>query len=63
MKFALKFALTLIVALCTIVACFSLWGFWAAFEPGQQRWLVIYPIAFVTAAAIGVTAQGFLRKL
>ena len=62
-KFFFKFLLTFMVAVCTLVALFCPWGFWCAFEPGQEKWLVIYPIMFVVAAGVGFAAQRLLRKL
>jgi len=52
----IKFLFNLIAVVCLVVALFSPWGFLCAFEPGQEAWLFIYPIAFVPAVTAGIVS-------
>lgn len=63
MKRVQKLILELGVAVCTVVAFWCPWGFLCSFEGGQEKWRVIYPVAFVTAVCLGVAAKWTARKL
>ncbi len=63
LRVMIKLLLLVIVALCVVVGAFCPFGFWAAFEPGQERFRIIYPAVFVAAIIVGSIAERFIRKL
>ena len=57
-----RFFLRLLMAVCVLVGACCPFGFLSAFEPGQERFLIIYPAVFVTAAVVGTLAERFARR-
>jgi hypothetical protein len=58
-----KLLLQLVMAVCVVVGAFCPFGFWAAFEPGQERFLIIYPLIFATAIVLGTVAERIVRRM
>jgi hypothetical protein len=52
----------LIAAACLPIGAFCIWGFLAAFEPGQEAWRIIYTAVFVTTVVVGAAAAWMGRK-
>lgn len=52
-KFLVRILASVVAAICTVVAMYCPWGFLCAFEPGQEAWLVRFPVAFAVAILVG----------
>ncbi|HEX7449303.1 MAG TPA: hypothetical protein VF306_17240 [Pirellulales bacterium] len=63
MKSFQKLILQLGMAVCTVVAFWCPWGFLCSFEGGQEKWRVIYPVAFASAVGLGLAAKRAARRL
>ena len=61
-KHLVRFLASVVTAICIVVALFCPWGFLNAFEPGQEAWLVIFPIAFVVAIVAGSLSYYVAKK-
>lgn len=57
-----KLLLRLLMAVCVLIGAFCPFGFWSAFEPGKERFLIIYPAVFVAAAVVGTITENFARR-
>jgi hypothetical protein len=60
---SLRILCSFIAAVCVVVALFCPWGFLCAFEPGQEAWLIIYPVAFVVSVTVGIVSSIVAARL
>ncbi len=61
-KTLVRFLLSLVAAVCIVVALFCPWGFLCSFEPGQEAWRVLYPVIFVGACLLGGLSSYLARR-
>jgi hypothetical protein len=58
-----KFFARGIAAVCVVVALYCPWGYLSAHEPGQEIWLIRFPVAFGVAVVVGVLSSIVAAKV
>ncbi len=61
-KQLVKILASVVCALCIVVALYCPWGFLNAFEPGQEAYRIILPVAFVGAVLLGFLSHRVAKR-
>jgi hypothetical protein len=48
-----RILLSLVAAVFVPIVLYCPWGFLCTFEPGQEAWLILFPVIFVGALLVG----------